>query len=41
MLFTCYVEVQAARENGLEDSLKISTLMGSKNLFNTGGVIWN
>jgi hypothetical protein len=31
MLFTCYEEVQAARGNDLENSLKISTLMGSKN----------
>jgi hypothetical protein len=30
MLFTCYEEVQAVRENDLENSLKIYTLMGSK-----------
>jgi hypothetical protein len=41
MLVTCYEEVQAAGENDLENSLKITTLMGSKNLFNTGGIIWN
>jgi hypothetical protein len=39
--FTCYEEVQTARENDLENSLKIYTLMGSKNLFNAGGVVLN
>jgi hypothetical protein len=30
MLFTCYEEVQAVGENDLENSRKISMLMGSK-----------
>jgi len=35
-----YEEVQAARENGCENSLKISTAMGSKSFFSVLMVLY-